>query len=380
MLDTSKRTAFTTEHGLFRDQLRRFLDREFVPHLARWEKQGMVDREFWLACAEAGVLCPGVPEEYGGLGLDFGFNAVLLEELFYRGCVPSLVVHSDIVPEYLLHYGSEAQKQLWLPRMVRGEAITAIAMTEPDAGSDLAAIKTRAVRDGDDYIINGSKTYITGGQSADLIVLAVKTRPDAGAKGISLMLVEGHREGFVRGPNLDKIGQKAGDTTELFFNDVRVPASNLLGEEGKGFAQLMNLLSTERLGNAIIAQASAQRAFDEAVAYTKARKAFGKTVFDFQNTRFTLADMAAKLQVGWAHIDWGIRRHIDKELSSVEASAAKLFHSEMQFEICDKALQLHGGAGYMNEYPIARFWRDARVSRIYSGTSEIMKEVIGRSL
>ncbi|SCK14304.1 Acyl-CoA dehydrogenase [Variovorax sp. HW608] len=380
MLNTSMRTAYGEEHEQFRGQLRRFLDREFVPNLARWEKQGLVDRSFWFACGEAGLLCPAVPEQYGGLGLDFGYNAVLLEEMFYRGSVPGPVVHSDVVPEYLLNYGSEAQKQFWLPKMIRGEAITAIAMTEPDAGSDLGAIKTRAVRDADSYVINGSKTYITNGQTADLVLLAVKTDPGAGAKGISLMLVEATRQGFVRGPNLDKIGQKAGDTTELFFNDVRVPASNLLGEEGRGFAYLMNQLPTERLGNAIIAQAAAQRAFDEAVAFTKARKAFGKTVFDFQNTRFTLADMAAKLQVGWAHIDWAIKRHINKQLTATQASAAKLFHSELQFEICDNALQLHGGAGYMNEYPIARFWRDARVQRIYSGTSEIMKEVIGRSL
>jgi alkylation response protein AidB-like acyl-CoA dehydrogenase len=380
MLNLTTRTAYNEEHGLFRDQLRRFLDREVVPNLEHWEKQGIVDRSFWQACGASGMLCPGVPEQYGGLGLDFGYNAVFLEELFYIGSIPGPVVHSDVVTEYLLHYGSEEQKHFWFPRMLSAETITAIAMTEPDAGSDLKGIKTTAVRDGDSYVINGSKTYITNGQSADLILVVVKTDPSAGYKGISLILVEATREGFARGRNLDKIGQKASDTTELFFNDVRVPAANLLGEEGSGFAYLMNQLPVERLGNAVIAQAAAQRAFDEAVAFTKARKAFGKTVFDFQNTRFTLADLAAKLQVGWAHIDWAITRHINKQLTATEASAAKLFHSELQFEVCDKALQLHGGAGYMNEYPIARFWRDARVQRIYSGTSEIMKEVIGRSL
>ncbi|RQR24599.1 acyl-CoA dehydrogenase family protein [Burkholderia sp. Bp9142] len=380
MLNTSTRTAFNEEHSLFRDHLRRFLERHVTPNLERWEKQGMVDRAFWRACGETGLLCPGVPEQYGGLGLDFRYNAVFLEELFYLGSIPGPVVHSDVVTEYLLHYGSEDQKQFWFPRMIAGQVVTAIAMTEPDAGSDLQAIKTTAVRDGDIYVINGTKTYITNGQCADLVLVAVKTSREAGHRGMSLILVETSREGFARGRNLDKIGQKASDTTELFFNDVRVPIANLLGEEGKGFSYLMAQLPVERLGNAIIAQAAAQRAFDEAVAFTKARKAFGKTVFDFQNTRFTLADLAAKLQVGWAHIDWAITRHINKELTATEASAAKLFHSELQFEVCDKALQLHGGAGYMNEYPIARFWRDARVQRIYSGTSEIMKEVIGRSI
>ncbi len=379
MLNTSTRTAYNQDHELFRDQVRRFISREVTPHLARWEKQGMVDRSFWLACGEAGLLCPGVPEEYGGLGLDYGFNAVFHEELFYVGAIPGPAAH-EIAGEYILHYGSEAQKQLWLPRMIKGETITAIAMTEPSGGSDLQAMRTTAVRDGDNYIINGSKIYISNGGCADLVVVALKTNPDAGSKGISLILVEADREGFKRGPNLDKIGQKAGDTTELFFHNLRVPATNLLGEEGKGFAYMMKHLAAERLGNAIIGQTSAQRAFDEAVEFTKGRKAFGQTVFDFQNTRFTLADIAAKLQVGWAHIDWAIKRQINGELTTVEASAAKLFHSELQFEICDQALQLHGGAGYMNEYPIARFWRDARVQRIYSGTSEIMKEVISRSI
>lgn len=380
MLDTSKRTVFNEQHDLFRDQVRRFFAREVTPNLARWEKQGIVDRSFWLACGQAGMLCPSIPQAFGGLELDFGYNAVFLEELFYLGSIPGVVVHSDVVTEYILHYGSDDQKRYWFPKMMSGEVITAIAMTEPSAGSDLANIKMTAVRDGDTYIINGSKTYITNGQSADLILVAAKTNPHAGAKGISLILVEATRGGFVRGPNLDKIGQKAGDTTELFFNDVRVPTSNLLGHEGMGFAYLMSQLPIERLGNAIIAQTSAQRAFDEAVAFTKARNAFGQTVFDFQNTRFTLADIAAKMQVGWAHIDWAIARHIDSKLTAIEASAAKLFHSELQFEVCDKALQLHGGAGYMNEYTIARFWRDSRVQRIYSGTSEIMKEVIGRSI
>jgi len=264
--------------------------------------------------------------------------------------------------------------------MVSGDVITAIAMTEPGTGSDLQAIRTSAVRDGDHFVVNGSKTYITNGLNADLVIVVAKTDPTAGAKGISLVLVEADREGFQRGRKLDKVGHDSADTSEMFFNDVRVPLTNLLGTEGKGFSHLMNQLPQERLSIAVIAQACAQRALDEAVAFTKERKAFGATVFDFQNTRYELAAMQAKVQVGWAHLDWALLRHVAGKLTTAEASAAKLWHSEMQFEICDRALQLHGGAGYMNEYPIARLWRDARVSRIYGGTSEIMKEVIARSL
>ena len=339
-----------------------------------------MDRTFWRACGEAGLLCPTLPEEYGGLGLDFGYNAVVDEELAYAGSAAGITLQSDIVADYILHYGSEEQKRQWLPGMITGEVITAIAMTEPGTGSDLQGIKTTARRDGDDYIVNGSKTYITNGQHADLVIVVAKTNPELGAKGISLILVETTREGFARGRNLDKIGQHSADTSELFFNDVRVPLSNCLGGEGRGFACLMNQLPQERLGIAIAAQASAQRAFDEALTFTKDRKAFGQTVFDFQNTRFTLADLATKLQVGWAHIDWALGRHLQGKLTTAEASATKLFHTELQGEVCDKALQLHGGAGYMNEYPIARFWRDARVTRIFGGTSEIMKEVVARSL
>lgn len=380
MLNLATRTAFNEDHDAFRDQVRKFFEREMVPHLDRWEDEGIVDREFWLACGEAGMLCPTLPEQYGGLGLDFGYNAVIDEELAYAGATVGITLQSDIVADYILHYGSEEQKQLWLPKMISGEAITAIAMTEPGTGSDLQGVKTTARKEGDEYVINGSKTYITNGQHADLVIVVAKTDPTAGAKGISLILVEATRAGFKRGRNLDKIGQKAADTSELFFSDVRVPASNILGEEGRGFVYLMSQLPQERLGIAISAQGGAQRAFDEAVSFTKDRKAFGQTVFDFQNTRFTLAELSAKLQAGWAHLDWAIARHIKGELTTAEASAAKLFHTELQFEVCDKALQLHGGAGYMNEYLIARLWRDARVQRIYGGTSEIMKEVVARSL
>jgi acyl-CoA dehydrogenase len=351
MLDSSRRTAFTEEHELFREQVRRFFAAELEPHLDRWEQQGIADRDMWTKCGAQGLLCPTVPEQYGGLGLDFGYNAVIDEELAYIGSSAGITLHSDIVADYLVAYGSEEQKHRWLPRMISGETPTAIAMTEPGAGSDLQGVKTTAVKDGGDYILNGSKTYITNG-----------------------------REGFARGRNLDKIGLHGQDTSELFFQDVRVPQSNLLGMEGMGFAYLMNQLPQERLSIACSAQAAAQRAYDEAVKFTKERKAFGRTVFEFQNTRFTLADLATRLQVGWAHLDWAIRRHIDGKLTAAEASAAKLWHTELQFEACDISLQLHGGAGYMNEYLIARLWRDARVTRIFGGTNEIMKEVVSRAI
>jgi acyl-CoA dehydrogenase len=380
MLDTSRRTAFSPEHQLFRDQVRRFFERELIPHLERWEEEGIIDRAFWNKAGEAGLLCPTVPEEYGGLGLDFGYNAVIDEELAYAGSTAGITLHSDIVADYIVAYGSEEQKRQWLPRMISGETVTAIAMTEPGAGSDLQGIKTTARRDGNHYVVNGSKTYITNGQHADLTIVVAKTDPGQGAKGTSLILIEADREGYARGRNLDKIGFHSQDTSELFFSDVRVPITNCLGAEGMGFAYLMNQLPQERLSIACSAQASAQRAFDEAVKFTKERKAFGTTVFEFQNTRFTLADLAAKLQVGWAHLDWALKRHVAGELNAAEASAAKLWHTELQWELCDASLQLHGGAGYMNEYLIARLWRDARVTRIFGGTNEIMKEVVGRAI
>jgi alkylation response protein AidB-like acyl-CoA dehydrogenase len=380
MLDVSRRTAFNEDHNAFRDQVRKFFAKELVPNLDKWEEEGVVDRSFWRACGEAGLLCPTVPEQYGGLGLDFGYNAVIDEELSYAGSSAGITLQSDIVAEYLVSYGSDEQKAKYLPRMISGECITAIAMTEPGAGSDLQGIRTTAKRDGNHYVISGSKTYITNGQNADLVIVVAKTDPDKGAKGTSLILVDAGTPGFSKGRNLDKIGQNSADTSELFFEDVRVPITNCLGEENKGFIYLMSQLPQERLGIAISAMGGAQRAFDEAVKFVKERKAFGKTVFDFQNTRFVLADLRAKLQVGWAHLDVCLAKHMKGELDAYEGAAAKLWHTELQWEICDVALQLHGGAGYMNEYPIARLWRDARVQRIYGGTSEIMKELIGRSI
>ena len=380
MLDLSRRTAFSEDHHLFRDQVRKFFAKELIPHLERWEAQGEIDKAFWRKAGEAGLLCPNVPEQYGGLGLDFGYNAVIDEELGYAGSSAGIGLHSDIVAPYIVAYGSEALKHRWLPRMISGETPTAIAMTEPGAGSDLQGMKTTAIKEGGDYVVSGSKTYITNGQHAELVIVAAKTDPSEGAKGTSLILVEADRPGFARGRNLDKVGLHAQDTSELFFQDLRVPRSNLLGQEGMGFAYLMNQLPQERLAIAIGAQACAQRAFDEAVGFTKQRMAFGRTVFEFQNTRFILADLKAKLQVGWAHLDWALARHMRGELTADEASAAKLWHTELQWEVCDAALQLHGGAGYMNEYLIARLWRDARVTRIFGGTNEIMKEVVARAI
>jgi alkylation response protein AidB-like acyl-CoA dehydrogenase len=380
VLRTDSRTGFDAEHELFRDSVRKFFARELVPNLSRWEADGNVDRSFWRSAGAAGLLCPTAPEALGGLGLNFRYNAIIGEELAYAGSAAGIRLQSDIVVDYLVNYGSAQQKQQWVPQMISGEVIAAIAMTEPGAGSDLQNIRTAAIRDGDEYVISGVKTYITNGRNADLVIVAVKTDAAARGKGISLMLVEAERSGFSRGMKLDKIGQRSADTCELFFDDVRIPVANRLGDEGGGFACLMLQLPRERLSIAIGAQAAAQRAFDEALTYTQQRPAFGKTVFDFQNTRFELADMAANLQIGWAHVDWALERHIAGKLTAPEACSAKLWHGEMLWEICDRSLQLHGGAGYMNESPIARLWRDSRVYRIYGGTSEIMKEIIGRSL
>lgn len=380
MLDTSTRTIFGEDHAIFRDSVRRLFERELLPHLGEHEAAGIVGRDFWRQCGETGLLCPTVSPAYGGPGLDFRYNAIVQEELAYTGSHAGLMIQNDITADYIQTYGSETQKQRCLPRMVSGEWITAIGMTEPSAGSDLKAIRTSAKRDGSDYVINGSKIYITNGIQADLVIVAAKTDPSSNARGMSLFLVEADTPGFVHGRKLDKIGQRSGDTAELFFEDMRIPEASLLGEANAAFGYLMAQLAQERLSVAVAAQAVAQRAFDEAVAFTKGRQAFGQRIFDFQNTRFVLAGLKTELQVGWAHLDWAITRHVAGDLDAPQASAAKLWHTELQGRAVDAALQLHGGAGYMNEYPIARLYRDARVTRIYGGTSEIMKEVIGRSI
>ncbi len=381
-LDVAGRTAYNEDHEAFRQSVRSFIKAEVVPHIERWDEAGIIEKEIWPKAGAVGMLCPTVPEEYGGLGLDFGYNAIIDEEVAYGGTSLGFSLQSDIVVNYLISYGSEEQKRRWLPRLVSGETITAIAMTEPGVGSDLQGIRTTAKRDGNHYVINGSKTYITNGQNADLILVCCKTDTEVQPawKGVSIILVEADREGFKRGRNLDKIGMDSADTSELFFEDVRVPMTNCLGEEGKGFIYLMSELPQERLSIAVSAMASTQKAYDETVAFVRERKAFGKPVIDFQNTRFTLADIKSKLQVGWAHLDWALTRHLKKELTAEEGAAAKLWHTELQWEVMDKCLQLHGGAGYMNEYPIAKMWRGARVTRIFGGTNEIMKELIGRKL
>lgn len=376
------RSVYDEEHTLFRDAVRKFFDKEMKPHHEDWEKEGIVPREFWRRSGEQGLLCPQVPEEYGGPGGDYRYLSIVNEELGFAGASgPGFAVHSDICAGYILKYGSEDQKKTWLPSMVSGEVIAAIAMTEPNTGSDLQGVKTTALLDGNQYVVNGSKTFISNGQNADLVIVVAKTDPKQGAKGVSLILVETDRDGYELGRNLDKMGLHAADTSEMSFDDVRVPTSNLLGtEEGQGFAQLMQELPQERLSIAVGAQATAQYAYDLTIEYTKERKAFGKAIFDFQNTRFKLADLKAQLEVGWAFVDKCIEHHGRGELSASDAAMAKLWVTEMLGRVADECVQLFGGYGYMNEYPITRLYTDARVQRIYGGTSEIMKELISRSL
>lgn len=376
-----ERTIYGQEHEIFRAAIRSFIEKELKPYHEQWEKEHIVPREFWRKAGAQGILCPQVPEAYGGPGGDYRFLPVVIEEMFYAGgSGPGFGVHSDIVGGYLLNHGSEAQKRAWLPRMVTGEAIGAIAMTEPDAGSDLQGIRTTARREGDEYVINGAKTFISNGQNADVVIVAAKTDVAAKGRGISLLLVETDRPGFRRGRNLDKVGLRAQDTSELFFDDVRVPRANLLGEEGAGFVILMRELPQERLAIAASAMASAQRAFDLTAEYVKERRAFGQAIGQFQNTRFKLAEMKTELAAGWSFLDNCIRHHVEGKLSAADAAMAKLWTTEMQGRVVDGCVQLHGGYGYMLEYPIARLYLDTRVQRIHGGTSEIMKEVIARSI
>ena len=377
-----KRLVFEPEHEQLRETARQFLEKECAPYVEKWESERLVDRESYVAAGKYGLIGFNMPEEYGGAGVDdFRFNAVIVEEFAKFGpATPGLSLQNDIIGPYFASLATDEQKQRWLPGYISGELIGAIAMTEPGAGSDLAGIKTSAVRDGDDWILNGSKTFISAGINSDLVIVVARTDPEAGHKGFSLLVVERGMEGFTRGRKLDKMGLHAADTAELHFENVRVPGNNLLGQEGRGFYHLMHNLPSERLSIAIAAIAGARETWRETLQYVKDRKAFGQRILDFQNTRFTLGALKSKLQAGWAHLDWCIARHLEKKLTAAEASAAKLFHTELQWEVCDAALQLHGGAGYMNEYPIARLWRDARVQRIYGGTSEIMKEVVARSI
>jgi long-chain-acyl-CoA dehydrogenase len=376
------RAIYNSDHELFRANARRFFREELEPNIDQWEKEGCLPREFWLKAGENGFHCCGVPEEYGGPGADFLYNMVLSEEVGFAigGASVGFSVSSDIVAYYLLHSGADEQKQKWLPKLVTGEAIAAIGMTEPGCGSDLKAMRTTAVQNGDEYIINGQKTFITNGQNCDFVLLACSTDPEAGAKGVSLIIVEADRVGFSRGRNLEKIGQKAADTSEMFFSDVHVPVSNLLGKEGGGFAVLMNELPRERITIACRALAEAQRAYELTVDYVKERRAFGKKVYEFQNTQFKLAEMKTNLAVGWSYIDQCLVKILEGRLTPEEGAMAKLWTTETGNKIVDECLQLFGGYGYMNEYPISRLFVDSRVRRIYGGTSEIMKLVIGRTV
>jgi acyl-CoA dehydrogenase len=376
-----KSNPYTADHTAYRDTVRRFIAAEITPFHQQWENDGIVPRELWRKAGAIGLLCPNLPEEYGGGGADFLFSSIVIEELARAGASgPAFGLHSDIIVPYIQHYGNAAQKKHWLPKMARGEVITAIAMTEPGAGSDLAGISTRAVREGDEYVINGQKTFISNGQLADLVIVVAKTDPARGAKGVSLILVEGDRPGFARGKNLEKVGKHAQDTSELFFDAVRVPASNLLGGEGQGFGFLMNQLPQERLTIAIGAVAAAEVAIEQTLAYVQERKAFGHPLSNLQHVRFELSELHTETSIGRVFLDHCVALHLEKKLDSATASMAKYWLSELQFKVLDRCVQLHGGYGYMRETPVARAWADARVQRIYGGTTEIMKEIISRKL
>jgi acyl-CoA dehydrogenase len=373
----------TEDLVLLEEQARRFMEAEFVPHLDKWHDEQMYPREVWTKAGEAGLLCASMPEEYGGAGGTFAHEAVINREYSLAGFDTfGAPLHSGIVAPYILHYGTEEQKKRWLPKLATGELVGAIAMTEPGTGSDLQGVRATAVKKGNRYTLNGSKTFITNGQHANLIVVVAKTDPKERAKGISLMVVEtDDAPGFRRGRKLKKLGMDSADTSELFFDDVSLPAENLLGtEEGQGFAQLMNELPQERLIVALHAVAMMERALALTIDYAKQRKAFGKAIIEFQNTQFELADCKTEVAVGKVFIDHCIERHVAGQLDTVTASMAKTWATDMLGKVADRCLQLFGGYGYMDEYPISRLYRDARVMRIYAGTNEIMKLVIARSL
>ncbi len=376
------RTLFSEEHEQFRESIARFLEREVRPHYEHYEEQGHIDREVWQKAGAAGFLCTSMPEQYGGAEGDKLYSVVLMEEMARAGMLNmlSLTLHSEIVAPYILHHGSEHLKQHYLPRMATGEMIGAIAMTEPGTGSDLQGIRTTAVRNGEHYILNGAKTFITNGIHCDLAVVVANTDPGAGAKGMSLFVVDTTMAGFSKGKRLKKVGLKAQDTSELFLDNVRVPVQNLLGEEGKGFAYLMRELSWERLQIAISAASMAEAAIDWTIRYCHERKAFGKEILDFQTTRHKLAELKTEAQVGRVFVDRCIELFVAGQLDAPTASMAKYMLTEMQCKVIDDCVQLHGGYGYMWEYPIARAWADARVTRIFGGTTEIMKELIARTL
>ncbi len=371
------------ECELFRDNFRKFLAKEILPDYEQWERVEIFPREVWNKLGENGYLCVDVPEAYGGFGANFGLSAIIVEELGRAGLgalCSSVSVHSDIVAPYILHLGTEEQKQAWLPKMVTGEAVGAIAMTEPGAGSDLQGMRTSALNEGSQYVINGQKTFITNGQHCDVIVVAAKTDPNAGAKGVTLFTVDCTLPGFQRGRNLEKMGLHSGDTSELFFDNVRVGEEQVLGGIGRGFANLMNELPRERLILAIGAIGACDGMMEATVQYVKDRKAFGQAIAQFQNTRFKMAEIKTQLEVNRAFVQICTDKYNAGKLSTTEASMAKLSTTELQCKVADECLQLFGGYGYMREYPLARAYVDARIQRIYGGTSEIMKEIVAREL
>ena len=376
------RDLFEPEHESFRRTVRTFFEKEVVPFHDEWEKDGVVSRDVWRRAGEAGLLCFDVPEEYGGPGVaDFRYNQVLSEEQTRSGAAgPGFSVHTDIIVPYLVSLGTEEQKQRWLPGCVSGEIVTAIAMTEPGAGSDLQGIRTTAVDKGDHYVLNGSKTFISNGILSDLVIVVAKTDPDAGHKGISLLVVERGMAGFDRGRNLEKVGLKAQDTAELFFDDVVVPKENLLGEEGEGFIYLMMNLPQERLAIAMQAAAACQGLVDMCLRYAKEREAFGRPIGTFQHNRFLVAEMATEARIAQVFIDDCVKKHLAGQLDSTLASMAKWWTTELQNRMAGQAVQLHGGYGYMLEHPVAKAFIDSRISTIYGGTTEVQKEIIGRSL
>jgi alkylation response protein AidB-like acyl-CoA dehydrogenase len=375
------RTLFSPEHETFRDSVRRFMQQEVIPHDERWQEQGFADKDVWRKAGANGFLCPTMPAEYGGAGADKLYSVVLMEEQARaNNSTLGFGLHSEIVAPYLLAYGSEALKKKYLPAMASGEMIGAIAMSEPGAGSDLQAIKTTAAKSGSGYVVNGSKTFITNGWNCDLVVVVAKTDPGKGAKGTSLVVVDTSMKGFTKGKRLKKVGLKGQDTAELFFDNVEVPAGNLLGKENNGFIYLMQELPWERLQIAIAAVAKAEAAIEWTRAYVTERKAFGKPISGFQTTRFKLAELATKTQVARVFVDRCVELLLKKELTPATAAMAKYWVSDLECKVIDECLQLHGGYGYMWEFPIARAYVDARVQRIYGGTNEIMKEVISRTL
>lgn len=375
------RTIFAEEHEQFRESVRRFIESEVMPHHERWEEQGYVDRDVWTKAAAAGYHCASMPEAYGGVGADIRYSVVLFEEIARAGASGlGFGLHSEIVAPYILHYGSDALKARYLPKLASAEMIGAIAMTEPGAGSDLQGVRTTAVRDGDHYVLNGSKIFITNGWHADVVIVVARTTPEGGSKGTSLFVVDAGMAGFSKGKRLKKVGMKAQDTSELFFDGVRVPAGNLLGEENRGFVYLMQELPWERLQIAISAIASAEAALAWTLDYTRERRAFGRAVIDFQTSRHALAELKSEIQIGRVFVDKCIELQLAGKLDAATASMAKYWTTDLQFKVIDRCVQLHGGYGYMWEYPIARAWADSRVQQIYGGTNEIMKELIARTL